>query len=322
MATVDDRFSGNERGDTSCHDDRVGGGVESLCDGARFLGLSNAGSPLNGLAQSSPTISDKRATIAATAPIEVAQPDLSPETCGHTALSRLQEAATGEAELARILSPLFPLKTDDAAIFGESSLAVTTGMPGSAAVPAAASALAKRLIGEFGSLTALLAARPETVRRLLGPDEHHQHIADFLKWLGEGFVTALRFEIQRSPIIGNSTALIDYLHMTLACQTAEQFRVFFLDSARRLIRDEQLGIGSITATSVSPREIVKRALELGATSLILVHNHPSGDTRPSSGDIEITAKIARAARCLDIAVTDHIIIARTGWTSMRNLGML
>jgi DNA repair protein RadC len=232
-----------------------------------------------------------------------------------------QDAATGEAELARILSPLFPPTAADAFIVNESNITAPVDMSGND-VPAAAAALAKRLIAEFGSLTALLAARAETVRRLLGPGEQFQRVAAFLQWMSEAFVTALRFEIQRAPIIGNSTALIDYLHMTVACETAEQFRVFFLDSARRLIRDEQLGIGSITATSVSPREIVKRALELGATSLILAHNHPSGDTRPSPGDIEMTAMIARAARCLDITVTDHIIISRTGWTSLRSLGML
>lgn len=308
---MDDRLSCHERGDPSCHDDRAGSGIEGLCSGAGILGLSDVSSAIGGCAQPSSS-----AAIGQRAPQYkniAARPIHQPDICDNIPLTLRQEAATGEAELARILSPLFAAIACDTAVDDNRRRA---------GIPPAASALAKRLIAEFGSLTALLAARPETVCRLLGPDEQQQRIADFLAWLGEGFVTALRFEIQRAPILSDSKALIDYLHMTMACETAEQFRVFFLDSARRLIRDEQMGIGSITATAVSPREIVKLALELGATSLILVHNHPSGDTRPSPGDIEITATIVRAARCLDIAVTDHIIIARTGWASLRSLGML
>jgi DNA repair protein RadC len=305
---MDDRLSCHERGDPSCHDDRTGSGIESLCSGAGVLGLSDVSSAIGGCAQPSSS-----ATIGHRAPQYKDIAARHPDICGRSPLTRPPEAATGEAELARILSPLFADIACDVAVDDNQR---------HAGIPPAASALATRLIAEFGSLTALLAARPETVRRLLGPDEQPQRIADFLAWLGDGFVTALRFEIQRAPILSDSKALIDYLHMTMACETAEQFRVFFLDSARRLIRDEQMGIGSLTATAVSPREIVKRALELGATSLILVHNHPSGDTRPSPGDIEMTAMIVRAARCLEIAVTDHIIIARTGWTSLRSLGML
>ena len=105
---------------------------------------------------------------------------------------------------------------------------------------------------------------------------------------------------------------IGYLRSTLAARTAEQFRVLFLNSANRLIADEVMGLGGVAAVAVDPREIVKRSLELGASSLILVHNHPSGNPAPSQCDLGVTRRVVAACRALDIIVHDHLIVARRG----------
>jgi len=116
--------------------------------------------------------------------------------------------------------------------------------------------------------------------------------------------------------------LIDYLNAALARERVEQFRVLFLDSKNRLLADEVLGQGTVNHTPVYPREVVKRALELGATALILVHNHPSGDPTPSRADLEMTAEIKAAASLLGIALHDHVIIGNGRHTSLRRDGLL
>ena len=103
---------------------------------------------------------------------------------------------------------------------------------------------------------------------------------------------------------------------------SEQFRVLFLDCRNGLIRDEIVSRGSVLEAPVYPREIMRRALQIGASGLILVHNHPSGDPYPSRGDVEATAKIILAAQSLEIEVHDHIILARSGWSSFKSLGLL
>jgi DNA repair protein RadC len=179
--------------------------------------------------------------------------------------------------------------------------------------------LAETLIDEFGSLSALFAARPCDYLRLM-PGENL--LVEFLSDISQSFREALSFEVRAQPHISNSQALTNYLYLHLGQEKSEQFRVLFLDTGYCLLRDQLLGIGSISEARVYPREIIKRALELGAASLILVHNHPSGDPAPSTSDIELTRRIAQAARLLDIGLSDHIIIARRGWSSLRALGLL
>lgn len=116
--------------------------------------------------------------------------------------------------------------------------------------------------------------------------------------------------------------LIDYLHAAMAHEPREMFRVLFLDSALRLIRDEVLSAGSIREAPAYPREIMRRSFELGAAAIILAHNHPSGDPTPSRHDIVLTQKLVRIGSELDVIVQDHILIARSGWTSFRALGLL
>ncbi len=124
------------------------------------------------------------------------------------------------------------------------------------------------------------------------------------------------------PALSSWAALIDYCTAAMARSPHEEFRVLFLDRKNVLIADEVQSRGTVDHTPVYPREIVKRALELGASALILVHNHPSGDPTPSRADIEMTREVAAAAKALKIAVHDHLVIGRSGHASFKALGLL
>jgi DNA repair protein RadC len=115
---------------------------------------------------------------------------------------------------------------------------------------------------------------------------------------------------------------MDYLHAVLARERVEQFRVLFLDTRNRLLADEAQARGTVNHTPVYPREVVKRALELKATALILVHNHPSGDPTPSRDDLEMTQEVKRAAMALSIVLHDHVIVGNGKWLSFRREGLL
>lgn len=147
-------------------------------------------------------------------------------------------------------------------------------------------------------------------------------IAEFLLAVRTATLHCLRMDLMKGPILSNSKALTDYLSASMAYAPSEELRVLFLNSQNRLLRDEVMAHGSIMEVSIYPREIVKRALELGATALILVHNHPSGDPHPTQSDVQATARIIEGARALEVVVHDHIVIAKSGWTSFRALGLL
>lgn len=132
----------------------------------------------------------------------------------------------------------------------------------------------------------------------------------------------LREEAQQTPILTDSQALIDYLFAQMAHLPAERLRVLFLNSRNWLLQDEVMVEGSVNEVPIYPREIMRRALEVGATALILAHNHPSGDPAPSKGDIKATQRVAEAAQTLDIQIHDHVILARGGWISFKRLGLL
>jgi DNA repair protein RadC len=124
------------------------------------------------------------------------------------------------------------------------------------------------------------------------------------------------------PVLGNWERLMEYLHAVLARERVEQFRLLFLDNKNRLVADEAQARGTVNHTPVYPREVVKRALELAATAIILVHNHPSGDPSPSREDIEMTREIKGAATTLGILLHDHIIVGNGSWLSFRKEGLL
>ncbi len=124
------------------------------------------------------------------------------------------------------------------------------------------------------------------------------------------------------PVVNNWDRLMEYLGAVLSREKTEQFRVLFLDNRNRLIADEAQARGTVNHTPVYPREVVKRALELHATALILVHNHPSGDPTPSQEDVAMTDEVREAASVLSIALHDHVIVGNGRWTSFRKEGLL
>ena len=178
--------------------------------------------------------------------------------------------------------------------------------------------IARRLIDEFGSLGATLAAGGQAIGAAVGDAA----AVNFLAVVHAAHRHSLSRKLMDGPILSNAGTLSDYLHVVMSHEPSEHLRVLFLNSQNRLLRDQIMGWGSIKEAPVYPREIIKRALDVGATALILVHNHPSGDHRPSRDDIEVTSKISRAAEALDITIHDHLIVSQSGQSSLRTLGHL
>ena len=183
--------------------------------------------------------------------------------------------------------------------------------------PADAAAWSDALIAEFGSLPAALAVGANDRARTIGAEA-----ARFLATIQSALLHCLRLELAQRPVITTSRQLLDYLQADMANLINERFRVLFLTSQNELIADDLVWEGTVGEAPAYPREIVKRALEVGATGIILVHNHPSGNHEPSKGDADATRRIAEAALVLGICVHDHIIVSRAGWTSFRKLGLL
>jgi DNA repair protein RadC len=183
--------------------------------------------------------------------------------------------------------------------------------------PADAAAWSDTLIAQFGSLPAALAAGNNDRARSIGTEA-----ARFLGSLQATLLHCLRLKLADRPIVSTSQQLLDYLQADMTNLINERFRVLFLTSQNELIADDLVWEGTVGEAPAYPREIVKRALEVGATGIILVHNHPSGNHEPSRGDADATRRIAEAALVLGICLHDHIIISRAGWTSFRKLGLL
>jgi DNA repair protein RadC len=176
--------------------------------------------------------------------------------------------------------------------------------------------IAKAMIKRFGSFSEALGAAP--------------HLLEEIDGLGPNTITSLKVilaaaqrigkdSIHNRPILGSWAEVIDYCKAAMSYETVEQFRILFLDKKNKLIADEVQQVGTVDHTPVYPREVIKRTLELSATALILVHNHPSGDPAPSSADVQMTRQIADIAKPLGITVHDHIIIGKSKHTSLRGL---
>lgn len=179
--------------------------------------------------------------------------------------------------------------------------------------------LAKQLIAEFGGFSALLTADSERLQNFPGLDETSTAILKVVQ------VAALRLisePMREQPILTSWQALLDYLRADMAHLVNERVRILHLNSKNQLIRDELISEGSIDQAAIYTREVIKRALELGSAAIIIVHNHPSGDSSPSRQDISITKDICDAGRKLGIAVHDHIIIGNDGHTSFRSKGLI
>jgi DNA repair protein RadC len=178
--------------------------------------------------------------------------------------------------------------------------------------------LAKRLLSHFNGLAGVLSA---PVGDLAAAGLGESTIAA-IKVCETAALQLLRSQVGDGPVLNSWNRLMDYCSAAMAHQNHEVFRVLFLDKKNRLIADEIQQHGTVDHALVYPREVVKRSLELGATALILLHNHPSGDPTPSRADIEVTKQMVEAASALGITVHDHIVIGRGKNASFRGLGLL
>ena len=178
--------------------------------------------------------------------------------------------------------------------------------------------LVGELLNRFGSLAEVMSADTEA---LAAAGLNLAAIAG-VKFVREVALQFLRADFHQRPVVGSWDKLIDYCSAQIAYSKVEEFHVLFLDRKNALIKDERQQRGTIDHTPVYTREVIRRALEVGASALILVHNHPSGDPAPSVADIAVTQDIIKAAASLGIVVHDHLIIGRGGHSSLRDLGLL
>lgn len=179
--------------------------------------------------------------------------------------------------------------------------------------------LAKALISKLGSFAEVVNASPARLREIGG--------------LGEAAITELRLiaasaqriargQVKQRALLSSWANVIDYCRTAMAFADKEQFRILFLDKRNQLIADEVQQVGTIDHTPVYPREVVKRALELSATAIIMVHNHPSGDPTPSDADVQMTKAVIDVAKPLGIAVHDHIVVGKQGYASLKGLRLI
>lgn len=179
--------------------------------------------------------------------------------------------------------------------------------------------LAKLLIAKFGSFNDVVAAPPERLKEVKGVGDS---LVATLKVVHAAANRFARGEVKRRPALSSWSIVLDYCRTAQAFADIEQFRILFLDKRNHLIADEVQQSGTVDHTPVYPREVIKRALELSATAVVLVHNHPSGDPTPSRADIQMTQAIIDIAKPLGIAVHDHIIVGKDGHASLKGLKLI
>jgi DNA repair protein RadC len=179
--------------------------------------------------------------------------------------------------------------------------------------------IAKDILKRFGSFAEALAAPPQ---RLMEVDGVGEGVATDLKIVAAAARRLTRGAVAKRPVLSSWNAVLDHCRTAMAFADREQFRLLFLDKRNALIADEVQQSGTVDHTPVYPREVVKRALELSASAVILVHNHPSGDPSPSAADIAMTREIIDVAKPLGIAVHDHIIVGRDGHASLKGMRLI
>ncbi len=188
--------------------------------------------------------------------------------------------------------------------------------------------VAKALLTRFGSLAAVLAASVEDLMTVKAEDSRGRakgvgsETALDLAALHEVSRRVAKEEANKRTVISSWTALLAYVRLSLQHEPREQFRVLYLDKKNQLILDEIQNRGTVDHAPVYPREVVRRALELSASAMIIVHNHPSGDPTPSRADIDMTRQVIEAARALSVQVHDHLIVGREGVASFKQLGLM
>ncbi len=179
--------------------------------------------------------------------------------------------------------------------------------------------IAKALLARFGGLSGVLGATSEELVTVKGVGPS---VALDLKLLHEATARMGKSEVRKRTVISSWSALLAYTRVAMAHEAREQFRVLFLDKKNQLIADEVMNEGTVDHAPVYPREVMRRALELSASAVILAHNHPSGDPTPSSADVEMTRQVIEAGRPLRVTVHDHLVIGRDGVASFKALGLM
>jgi DNA repair protein RadC len=179
--------------------------------------------------------------------------------------------------------------------------------------------LAKRLIARFGSFAEVINAPDLLIEEVKGAGPR---VVQELKIVRAAALRMMQRQVMQKPVLGTWSQVVEYCRASMAYEAHELFRILFLDKKNRLIADEIQGEGTVDHTPVYVREVVKRALELSSTAIILVHNHPSGDPAPSRADIEMTKHIIDVAKPLGVVVHDHVIVGRQGHVSFRGMKLI
>jgi DNA repair protein RadC len=179
--------------------------------------------------------------------------------------------------------------------------------------------LAKAILAQFGTFAEALNAPEERLKEV--PVLGEAAITE-IKLVRAAALRLVRGEVLERPVLASWSQVLDYCRASMGFEAKEQFRILFLDKRNQIIADEVQQKGTVDHTPVYVREVVKRALELSATAIVLVHNHPSGDPTPSRADIEMTKQIVSSAKNLGIVVHDHIIVGKQGHASFRGLGLI
>jgi DNA repair protein RadC len=179
--------------------------------------------------------------------------------------------------------------------------------------------IAKELIQKFGTVSGVFAAPPERLMETKGIGEP---TAAYIRATNLLMQRAAGDQVKDKPVISNWAALLNYVRLALRHEKSEQARVLYLDRKNKLIADEIAGRGTVDHAPVYPREIAKRALELQASAVILVHNHPSGDPTPSKADVDLTRDIEKALAALDIRLHDHLVVGAADTVSMKAKGLI
>ena len=179
--------------------------------------------------------------------------------------------------------------------------------------------LAKKLIAKFGSFASVINATPNELSSVSGIGET---TVATIKIVRASINATLKTSLTEHSVISNWKELINYCQANIGCKQTEEFHVLYLNTKCQLIKDEAHSSGTVNSSSVYPREILKHVLEIGATSIILVHNHPTGDITPSSADINITQKIRDALKTIDVPLYDHIIVGKGNFFSFKSLGII
>lgn len=185
--------------------------------------------------------------------------------------------------------------------------------------PDEAEKLSRDLLDEFGSVGRVLNQTADALRRVIGARDQVVRLLEITK---ETLLVWLQNEVPKKQISSTDQGLIDYLLASMGSKNVETMRILFLDPANGLIREEEFGSGSPNRLFVQPRSILKRALELNASAVIMVHNHPGGSLEPSASDIRFTHMVEKLGRELEVKLHDHIIIAGNRWTSFRKKNLL